>query len=615
MSKRRNKIANTAVWILMALVLVGIIGFGRYNFGSSSQAIGTVGETEIDANRYFREVNAQLNSISQQMGQSLTFQQAQLFGIDQMALQTVIKQVSLENETARLGLSVGDAQLASRIRDISAFAGADGNFNRDTYDFVLAQSGLKPRDFEESLRSEVARTILQSAVMAGVSTPASYADTLFGWAREQRDFTWAKVDASQLDAPVGQPDAEALQAYYDAHSAEFTLPETKQITYFWLSPEDVLDQVEVSDEALRAAYDERIEEYRVPEKRLVERLVFSDTDAAQAAADAIAAGTSTFEALVADRGLKLADVDLGDVTEADLGDAGATVFALAEPGVAGPADSDLGPAIFRVNAIIAAQETSFDDAKAQLRDELAYDDARALLAGRMTALDDELAGGSTLEDLAAEEGIDLGHIGWTGSEREAIAAFDGFRSAANKVTEDDYPAIDVLSDGGLYAMRLDEITAPRLQELDEVRADAITGWQMEETQRQLVAKAETLLGQFEGGESPSSLGLTEVAETGRERSSTIDGTPPALVAKAFELAPGDWAVVEDADGALVLRLDAIHPADQTSADAEAAKLSFRQQTAQAVAQDLEDAFASAIEAQAGVALDQAMINAVNSQFQ
>ncbi|MEJ2018296.1 MAG: SurA N-terminal domain-containing protein [Maritimibacter sp.] len=562
MSKRRNKIANTAVWILMALVLVGIIGFGRYNFGSSSQAIGTVGETEIDANRYFREVNAQLNSISQQMGQSLTFQQAQLFGIDQMALQTVIKQVSLENETARLGLSVGDAQLASRIRDISAFAGADGNFNRDTYDFVLAQSGLKPRDFEESLRSEVARTILQSAVMAGVSTPASYADTLFGWAREQRDFTWAKVDASQLDAPVGQPDAEALQAYYDAHSADFTLPETKQITYFWLSPEDVLDQVEV-----------------------------------------------------ADRGLKLADVDLGDVTEADLGDAGATVFALAEPGVAGPAESDLGPAIFRVNAIIAAQETSFDDAKAQLRDELAYDDARALLAGRMTALDDELAGGSTLEDLATEEGVDLGHIGWTGSEREDIAAFDGFRSAANKVTEDDYPAIDVLSDGGLYAMRLDEITAPRLQELDEVRADAITGWQMEETQRQLVAKAETLLGQFEGGESPSSLGLTEVAETGRERSSTIDGTPPALVAKAFELAPGDWAVVEDADGALVLRLDAIHPADQTSADAEAAKLSFRQQTAQAVAQDLEDAFASAIEAQAGVALDQAMINAVNSQFQ
>ncbi|MEJ2036105.1 MAG: peptidyl-prolyl cis-trans isomerase, partial [Maritimibacter sp.] len=417
------------------------------------------------------------------------------------------------------------------------FAGADGNFNRDTYDFVLAQSGLKPRDFEESLRSEVARTILQSAVMAGVSTPASYADTLFGWAREQRDFTWAKVDASQLDAPVGQPDAEALQAYYDAHSADFTLPETKQITYFWLSPEDVLDQVEVTDEALRAAYDERIEEYRVPEKRLVERLVFSDADAAQAAADAIAAGTSTFEALVADRGLKLADVDLGDVTEADLGDAGATVFALAEPGVAGPADSDLG------------------------------------------------------------------------------AAFDGFRSAANKVTEDDYPAIDVLSDGGLYAMLLDEITAPRLQELDEVRADAITGWQMEETQRQLVAKAETLLGQFEGGESPSSLGLTEVAETGRERSSTIDGTPPALVAKAFELAPGDWAVVEDADGALVLRLDAIHPADQTSADAEAAKLSFRQQTAQAVAQDLEDAFASAIEAQAGVALDQAMINAVNSQFQ
>ncbi len=615
MSKRRNTIAQAAVWVLMAMVLVGIIGFGRYNFGTSAQALGTVGETEISANRYYREVNAQLRFISQQMGQNLTFAQAQLFGVDQMALQTVITQVALENETARLGLSVGDGELASRIRDISAFQGADGQFNRDTYDFALLQSGLKKREFEASLRAEVARTILQSAVSGGVAQPASYADTIYAWARETRDFTWAKLDAAALEAPVGQPDDAALQAYYDAHSTDFTLPETKKITYVWLRPEDVKDQVTVADEELRALYDERIDQYQIPEKRLIERLVYPTAEEAQAASARLTDGSATFEQLVEERGLQLSDVDLGDVSEAELGAAGAAVFALSEPGIAGPVDSDLGPAVFRVNAIIAAQETSFDDAKAALRDELATSKAGAILADRMTGLDDALAGGATLEDLASEQGMTLSQIDWTGSERDAIAAYDGFQKAANEVTTSDYPQIADLSDGGLFALRLDETVAPRLQSLDEVRAAAVAGWQKDETVRQLVAKAEAMIPQFGAGESPSSLGLTEVTETGKERSMGVDGTPPALMAKVFELATGDWGVVEDADGAVLVRLDAVHEADQTSPEAIVAKTSFGQTTSQAVAQDLESAFASAIEAQAGITLNQAMINAVNAQFQ
>lgn len=615
MSKRRNKIASTAVWILMGLVLLGIVGFGRYNFGSGTQSLGTVGETEIDANRYFREVNAQLNSIQQQFGQSLSFQEAQLFGIDQMALQTVIKQVSLENETARLGLSVGDEQLAARIRDISAFTGADGQFNRDTYDFVLLQSGLKPRDFEESLRAEVARTMLQSAVMGGVAEPAIYADTIFAWARETRDFTWARLDASALDTPVGGPDTDALQTYYEAHSADFTLPETKQITYVWLRPEDVVDQISVSDDELRAIYDQRIDEFRIPERRLVERLVFGSTEEAQTAMDDIANGSSTFDALVADRGLELSDVDMGDVTKADLGAAGDAVFALSDLGIAGPAETDLGPAIFRVNAILAAQDTSFEDAKAQLAEDMNLDAARRLLGDMMTEIDDELAGGATLEDLAQNYPMALATIGWTGQENDGIAAYDEFRNAASEVTEDDYPAIADLSDGGLFALRLDETVAPRLQSLDEVRDDAVAGWQKEETVRQLAAKGDEMIAQFGSGESPSSLGLTEISETGKERSGSVSGTPPALVAKAFEIGTGDWAVVEDAESVILVRLDAVHAADQDSADAQTAKLSFSQQTSQAVAQDLEDAFAKAIESQAGITLNQAMINAVNAQFQ
>ena len=37
------------IGIILALVIVGLVGFGSVNFGGSTRSIGKVGETEIDA--------------------------------------------------------------------------------------------------------------------------------------------------------------------------------------------------------------------------------------------------------------------------------------------------------------------------------------------------------------------------------------------------------------------------------------------------------------------------------------------------------------------------------------------------------------------------------------
>ena len=615
MSLGQNKIARGAVWVIMGLVLVGLIGFGSFNFGGGGQTIGKVGETEISANRYFREVNAQLDAIQQQFGQRLPFAQAQAFGVDQQALRVVLSQVAMENETARLGLSVGDEELAKRIRDIPAFSGVDGSFDRTTYDFVLQQSGLTATEFEESLRSEVARTILQTAVAGGAAVQPAYVDRLYGWARETRDVTWAALDAGLLDAPVGAPDDAQLTEYYEANPQAFTLPETRKITYGWIRPEDIVDQVEVSEADLRAAYTARAAEFNQPERRLVERLVFPDPASAEAAAARLTDGSASFEDLVAERGLDLADIDLGDVSEDELGAAGAAVFALDGPGTTGVAESTLGPAIFRVNAVLSARETSFEEAEPDLRGELALEAARRQLETTMADVDDALAGGATIEDIGSEFGLTVETLDWTGTSFDGIAAYDEFAKAATEVTEDDYPEVERLADGGLFALRLDAIVPPTLQPLDDVRDEAVAGWTAAETVTRIRALAAEMVTKLEGGETPQALGLDPASETGLNRDDRVAGAPDALTETAFGLEPGSWTVVEAEDGAVVMRVDAVNAADQTGEEAVTIKARFAGETAQALSQDLQDAFGAALETQAGITLDQAMINAVNAQFQ
>ncbi|MCK8462548.1 SurA N-terminal domain-containing protein [Aliiroseovarius sp. S1339] len=610
-----GKTSRTFGWILMGLVMVGLVGFGSTNFGGSVRSVATVGDTEVDANRYLRELQSEMNAFQAETGQRLTMEMARNLGLDQQVLARVIATAALEDETARLGISVGDEELRNRIVDIPAFMGVDGKFDREGYAFALEQSGLTASEFEKSLRDEVSRQILQAAVANGVATQPSYVDTLYGYARETRDFTWAAMGVDRLTTPVPAPTEAELTAYYEAHPQDFTLPETKVITYAWLNPEDVIPTLTVAEDQIRTLYDERASEYQVPERRMVERLVFNTTEDAQAAADALETGEKTFEDLVAERNLELSDIDLGDLPKDELGAAGDAVFGLAEPGVTGPHDSDLGPALYRMNAILAARETSFEDAREELHGELAADAARRQIGDMVAELDDQMAGGATIEEIAQSHNMRQGVLNWTAGDSDGIAAYDAFREAAEAVTTDDFPEITLLEDGGVFAVRLDELQEPRLQDQSEV-ADAVqAGWEAGKRLELLADEARAMIAQLDNGESLSSLGLTEVVEQDQTREAFVEGTPPSFMTEVFGMEPGTWRVLESVDNVVLVRLDAVEPAEQDSDEAKALKENFATGTAQEIALDVENAFARAVQARAGIELNRAVINAVNAQFQ
>jgi peptidyl-prolyl cis-trans isomerase D len=86
-----------------------------------------------------------------------------------------------------LGLSVGDAEVARQIRAIEGFQGVDGSFDREAYEFVLSQQGLGPRDFEEDVREDTSRALLQAAVVGAIRAPEIYAESIAAFQGETRD--------------------------------------------------------------------------------------------------------------------------------------------------------------------------------------------------------------------------------------------------------------------------------------------------------------------------------------------------------------------------------------------------------------------------------------------
>ncbi len=608
-----KKLSKTFVWILMGLLMLGLAGFGATSLTGTVRTVAQVGDESVSVDEYFRELQREIRAVEAQTGQPMQISQAHDLGLDQLALSRLIALAALDNEVGQLGISIGDENLQREIVQIPAFQGVDGKFDREAYQFQLDQVGMSDSEFESDLRKESARTIVQGAVMSGVEMPRTLTEALSNYVLSRRSFTVATLSSDALETPVAEPTDEQVQAYYEEHTDRFTLPRTKKLTYAILSPEMLLDTVEVDEDSLRRLYDQRADQYHQPERRLVERLTYPSEAAATEALAQLEVGGADFEQLVRDRELELSDVDLGDVTREDLGDAADRVFAAKIDEVVGPLPSTFGPALFRINGMLAENNVTFEEAEPELREELAADRARRLIEAQAEDINDMLAGGATLEELANETEMELGQIDWTRQSDEGVAAYDGFREVALAVEEEDFPEIAFLEDGSIFALRLNEVLPERPEPLESARARVAGAWVQEEIAKALQNQANTVLTQLATDGDFSATGLPFRVENALTRTAFLDDVPADFMTQVFEMKPGELQVIPGADSAMIVRLDDELPPAETDEQRQMQD-ALAQQMNQALAQNIFDIYVRNARTRARPVLDQQALNAVRASY-
>ncbi len=195
-----------------------------------------------------------------------------------------------------------------------------------------------------------------------------------------------------------------------------------------------------------------------------------------------------------------------------------------------------------------------------------------------------------------------------------IAGYEAFRTAADKLQKDDFPETILLNDGGLLAMRLDEVVAPKLKPFEEVRDDVAEAARKDALTKALAARATEIAKAAEEGTDLGSFGPVEDLGP-MTRDGFVEGVPETLVPAAFEMQQGAFRAIEGADFAGVLRLDAVEPAAADDEAARALKASLSAQIEQALSQDALALFSNSLMQEAGITLNDAAISAVQAQFQ
>ncbi|MCY4543581.1 MAG: SurA N-terminal domain-containing protein [Rhodobacteraceae bacterium] len=609
---RKPKTANILVWILIGLLVVSLMGFGIVSFTGTSGAVGTVGKEDIPVNTYFRALRDRLNQARQ-----IGLENVPLAEISQITLQQLASEASIDNEASSIGLSVDDTVVLAALRDSEAFKGLDGRFDTSMYELALERSGMSASEYDDELRQTRSRQIILQAVAAGLSASDVYARTVVGYNFQERDIRWLELDNSFITDELPEPTDADLRSFYSDHEELFTLPETRVITYAYLLPNMLIDQVMVDEQQIVDLYNARIDEFVRPERRILERLVFLTESEAAAAKARIDNDEATFDQLLEEAGILPQDAFVGDVGKDELGEQDAdAVFAIEEPGIVGPVQSNFGPALYRVIAILAERNDSIDDARGTIERQLALQQAESQINSSIETYSDLLAGGASIEELAAETAMQLATVDFNESAGGQVVSDQEFRRAALQATEFSFSEILLLNGGGVFALRLDRLVPPTLQDFSTVRDQVVNAWREDFTLQAKRRVGEEYKSALEAGTPFSEIGLLDANFVpGILRGNPIAGAPAGTVEEAFNLQQGEVAIVDDGRVVVLVRLEAVRDADFSTDNIQGISQYVNSQFAQTAAEDLIILYATQLIADAGFRIDQAAINTVHSYLQ
>lgn len=560
--------------LMRAFLLVLVVGFGMWGIGdifrsspNDEDAI-TVDNITVSAN----EVAITFDRARRFYYPGLNNNEAIATGLMDQIIAELIERSLFEAEAARLGLTVTRDMAKQSLRTNPLFQDASGNFNPLLMRDILARRGIS----EDQLIADIGYAEKRNQVIAAIASGAEYspvlADSMAKWLAQQRQIHFAAIAISPDQ--VTDPDQATLSGWYRDNQDIFDAPTMRSVTAVILSPDHYLQNIVVSQTELENAFEERKSAFSVPERRDFLQMVLPDLETAEAVRQRLIAGEDFAAVALEVSGDKPEDITFVGVTRDDLPeDLAATIFAGSEGNVTNPSQTPFGVYVFEITAINEAKIPSFEDIRTRLEEELQIEMAVNQVYDSITIFEEAQDSGATLEEAAKAakaqlitiDGMSQNSLNESSDPINDIATSTGFRSAVWQQEIGTEGMLIADEDNTYFALRVENETAARSRDLDEVKDEAIKAWKLETAISRAKTQAEDIIAANDFDAAVKSAGATlEQSSPFLQSGIGLDHEESSLIASAsFSIEVGDKTLVETgSDSIIVIRLDDIIAGDE-----------------------------------------------------
>ena len=232
-------------FITVTFVISSMAG---YLYTRVDNSAAKVNGEEISQHTFQNQYNAASRNLSPQDADS----PAQITQLKTQILASLINQELLRQYANDLKLGVSDDRVKQEIVTTPSFQN-NGKFDNTLYQQMLQSNGISAETYAGYVREALRLEQLQNALAATMFSVPVQQEALEKLFFQRRQVRFAKL--SLLDEIEKQSVTdEEIQAYYEAHKAEFTLPEQVKVQYLDLSGANMEKNMNVTDVEIAQYY-------------------------------------------------------------------------------------------------------------------------------------------------------------------------------------------------------------------------------------------------------------------------------------------------------------------------------------------------------------------------
>ena len=250
MEKLHGASTNWASKFLFGFITVTFVisSMAGYLYTRVDNSAAKVNGEEISQQAFQNQYNIASRNLTPQEIDS----PAQVANLKRQVLASLIDQELLRQYANELKLGVSDARIKQEIVTTPTFQN-NGKFDNTLYQQTLQNNGISAETYAGYVREALRLEQLQSGLGTTAFIVPAQQEKLAKLFFQSRQIRLANLPLANEIAKQEVSDEE-IQAYYDAHKAEFTIPETVKVQYLDLSGAAMENNINITDVEIAQYY-------------------------------------------------------------------------------------------------------------------------------------------------------------------------------------------------------------------------------------------------------------------------------------------------------------------------------------------------------------------------
>jgi peptidyl-prolyl cis-trans isomerase D len=511
----RKQAGSWVIKILLGAIVIVFIFWGVGSFRSQRGGrVALVNGDQITLDEYREAYNNLIEQLRRRFGNNLDEDMLKQLQVKRQALNQLIDNKLLVQESKRLKFRVSEKELADAILNITAFQRA-GIFDSRLYRDVLDRLKMTPEAFEEAQKNAMLIDKLRTLITSSAKISDQEALEWFNWVNASVNIDYVFLSPNRYKDI--HPSDEEIKTFFENHKETYKTDPMVKVRYLNFNPDAFRSKVELSDEEIREYYDENLETFKIPktvEARHILLRVNQDADPetvkktkdralhilklAKEGKDFAELAKQYSEGPTRDKGGYLGKFK----KEAMVKPFADVAFSLKAGEISEPVRTQFGWHLIKVEKVNEASVTSFDDAKKDIQKKLADDMAKSLAYDEAEAVSDDALDGEDLINAAKKRNMKILTTDFFSSKgpiKEINNPLE-FASVAFNLLDQEISNVQEF-ENGYYILQLVDKIPPKIPELDEVKEKVKLDLIKEKQHEKAKADSETLLAALKNGKT------------------------------------------------------------------------------------------------------------------